>query len=297
VAGNTKATSSVGDGRAVLGGLFSGRVDVGIRQDTLPPYYQAPAATPIDVPHPQDLELGVTLPTSSNAPHRYTAFGDSITEGEGSSDDRGYLPQLQHDLQQYFGVAELVNAGLSGTKSWEGEARVGPVVRKGRPSWLLVLYGTNDWNNCEDVAGCPTEDSLRSIVRQAKANNTMPVLATVIPSNTGYVEPGAGGTKAPPRRNEYVAEQGRMIRRLAQEEHVAVADLEAAILAEAHGDLSTLYVDHVHPNDRGYAIIAREFFKALTTPSATANPALAGSWARPLIVAPPRRQGPAFEGA
>jgi lysophospholipase L1-like esterase len=294
VAGNVRTTSSVGDGRAVLGGLFAGHVDVGVRPETLPPYYVAPAATPIDVPHPQDLELGVTLPIGSNYPHLYTAFGDSITLGEGSSDDLGYLPQLQRDLQQYFGAAELVNAGEDGTKSWEGEARVGPVVRRGRPSWLLVHYGTNDWNNCEDVASCATEDSLRSIIRQAKANHTLPVLATVIPSNTGYVDAG-GVSKAPPRRNEFVADQDVMIRRLAKEEHVALADLQAAILAEAHGDFSGLYVDHVHPNDRGYAIIAREFFKALTTPSSTASAALAGSAARPTILAPPRRPGLQFQ--
>jgi lysophospholipase L1-like esterase len=255
----------------------------------------APGTAGVDLPRAEDLELGASLPTGDNPPQRYLAFGDSITAGDGSSDGQGYLPGLASALRAHFGAGELVNGGDPGTKSWQGAERIASELERVEPAWLLVHYGTNDWNHCDDVPTCPTIDSLRSIVRQARAAHTLPVLATVIPSNTGFVEDD-GGTKAPPERNVFVAEQGRRIRELAHEEGVALADLEAAFLAEAAGDLSRLFVDHVHPNDRGYAIMTRELFRALSTPAAGLRPDNpAGATPARILSPPPRRSGKAFE--
>jgi len=291
VAGST----AVGDGRVVLSSLPAGSTSVTVAAESMPPYHVAPVPISVELPRFEDLELGATLPTGDNQPYRYMAFGDSITEGDGSSDEQGYLPGLASQLRAHFGASELVNAGASGTKSWQGAERIALELERSQPAWVLVHYGTNDWNHCDDVPSCPTIESLRSIVRQARSAHTLPVLATVVPSNTGFLEPD-GSTKAPPERNLFVAEQDRRIRALAQEEGVALADLEPAFLAEAAGDLAGLFVDHVHPNDRGYAIMAREFFRALSTPAPglRADNPLGAATTR-LLAAPPRRVGPAFE--
>jgi hypothetical protein len=48
-------------------------------------------------------------------------------------------------------------------------------------------------------------------------------------------------------------------------------------IAEIHGDftaqpsLESLFVDHVHPNDAGYQLMARSWFRAITGPEASAS--------------------------
>jgi len=87
--------------------------------------------------------------------------------------------------------------------------------------------------------------------------HSLPFLATILPTNP--IHP-----KSPPERNEWVAEMNDEIRKMAREEDAILVDLHAAFLRE--GDLTALLVDHVHPNDRGYAIITEEFFEAITQP-------------------------------
>jgi hypothetical protein len=57
-----------------------------------------------------------------------------------------------------------------------------------------------------------------------------------------------------------------LVRPMARQEGALLADLEAAFLREPA--LPPLFSDHIHPSDRGYEIIAREFFRAITTPTA-----------------------------
>jgi hypothetical protein len=59
-----------------------------------------------------------------------------------------------------------------------------------------------------------------------------------------------------------------LIRPMALAEGAVLVDLEAAFLREP--DLASLFVDHIHPNDAGYEIIASEFFAAISRPAATA---------------------------
>ena len=51
------------------------------------------------------------------------------------------------------------------------------------------------------------------------------------------------------------------VRALARQQGIVVADIEPAFLAVP--DLSALFVDHVHPNERGEQIIADTFTAAI----------------------------------
>ena len=85
----------------------------------------------------------------------------------------------------YWGEAELRNGGLAGTRSNAGEGRLDGVLATKRPAYTLILYGTNDWNEleCKVAFPCFTIDALRSMVRQAKDRNSLPVLGTIPPVN------------------------------------------------------------------------------------------------------------------
>ena len=96
------------------------------------PLLPRPAREPaVSVPQAAGAPVFVpaTLPTGTNTANRYIAFGDSISAGEGSSDDLGYRSWLEADLRAYWGKAELRNEGQSGTRSNAGE---GPPRRRPR---------------------------------------------------------------------------------------------------------------------------------------------------------------------
>lgn len=286
--GDRTARSANGTGQATLSGLPGGPQSLTVRADSLPPFYVAPAPLTVDLPTSAVVGVPIRLPIGGNVPNRYMAFGDSITVGDGSSDRQGYPPLLQDLLRQSFGVGELVNEGADATKSSQGAERIGATLASRQPAFTLIHYGTNDWNRCQNIEVCPPETAahLRSMVQQVKGAGGLPVLATVIPVNEGYDE------RVPPQRNEYVAAQDRLIRDLAPQEGALLVDLEAAFYRAAGNDLSQLFSDHVHPNDRGYEVMANEFFKALTTSAGGSGTSGVSDGPALWILAPPPSGAP-----
>jgi lysophospholipase L1-like esterase len=235
---------------------------------SLPPFYEAGQGVTVSVPQTSRIVLPVTLPIGSNRPNTYMGFGDSITVGEGSSDEEGYRSMLEQALQAHLGAAQVIDEGASATRSNRGAARIEDALRYHRPAFTLIHYGTNDWNDspCRNISPCYTIDSLRAIVREAKLYKSMPVLATIIPVNEWY------DARVPPERNDWVAAQDKLIREMAVQEGALLVDLEKEFLRVP--DLSSIFFDHVHPNDAGYAIMARTFFAALTQSRGAASSAL-----------------------
>ena len=259
--GPSSARTTTG-GNVTVGGVPEGRQQASLPADGLPPFYVPGAPQDIDVPQSAPLELPVTLPIAGNLANRYLAFGDSITAGEGSSGERGYVESLEDKLTVWLGKAELRRDGRGGTTSEQGEARLGQALGRNRPAYTLILYGTNDWYQCpdDDPLACFTVGALRGMVGQAEAAGSLPVVATLIPVNAGY------DARVPPQRNEWVAGVNVAIRAMVSQEGALLADLEPAYYKAAGNDLSQLFDDHVHPNELGYDVISDVFFRALSEP-------------------------------
>jgi lysophospholipase L1-like esterase len=260
------ATTASGTGQATVTGIPAGTWHVQIQKGSLPPFYQASAEADVSVPvaDGQPVRLPAALPIGANHPNVYMAFGDSITDGDGSSDLNGYRLKLQDKLDAWFGAGQVANQAIGGTRSNRGAQRIGTSLALVHPAYTLIMYGTNDWNDisCRSNFPCFTIDSLRAIVRSVKGSGGLPVLSTILPSNTGF------DARTPPARNEWVAAENDLIRPMAAEEGALLVDNYAAFMAAP--DFHTLLSDHVHPNDAGYAIIVDQFFNALTTPPAAA---------------------------
>ena len=273
------AKAAPATGLANLTGIPGGRWPAQEQAASFPPFYRAGPAVEVSVPpmDGQPARLPAVLPIGSNHPNVYMAFGDSITDGDGSFDQNGYRLKLQEKLDAWFGAGEMVNRAIGGTRSNTGAARIASSLSNVKPAYTLIMYGTNDWNDhlCRDAVPCFTIDSLRAMVRSVKGAGGLPVLSTILPVNTGF------DARTPPSRNEWVAAQNGLIKAMATEERALLVDNYAAFMAVP--DFHTLFNDHVHPNDTGYAIIVDQFFKALTTPPET--PAAA---ARPEPVPLPR---------
>jgi lysophospholipase L1-like esterase len=259
-----------GDGRFVLSAVPAGSRMPAVVAASLPGFF-APGPLPaVQVPVPSGFELAVplTLPIGRNRPHVYMAFGDSLTEGDGSRGRRGYRDTLSRALRDRWGRAEVVIEGVGGTRSDDGADRIQASLDAVRPAYTLIMYGTNDWNSfsCRHVWSCYTLDKVRSMIRQTRAAGSLPVVATLPPVNPAYTD------RLAEDRNGWIVETNLELRPLVRAEGGVVADVHAAMMAEAGGDLPGIFSDHVHPNDRGYEAIAGAFFKAITDPRGSAAP-------------------------
>ena len=250
------------DGRFEAPAVPAGTAATTIDAASLPPFFQAGPLPSVAVPAPDGFRLAVpvTLPIRGNRPNVYMAFGDSITLGDGSRGRRGYRAPLESRLRAYWGRAEVANEGVEGSKSDEGADRIGASLASVQPAYTVILYGANDWNTFACRTVCFTTDAIRRMVRAAKAAGSMPVVGTLIPANPDYVDRLADA------RNAWIVATNAQIVPMVKEEGAALADLHAAFEEEAAGDLPALFSDHIHPNDRGYDAIAREFFRAITSP-------------------------------
>jgi lysophospholipase L1-like esterase len=263
-------------GRATVAGVPEGTHRVSARAASLPPFYRPVESAMVTVQSPQpagaDAFVPLTLSIGQNRPNVYMGFGDSITVGDGARSTDGYRDVLQDLLQRHFGRGQVVNQGLSGGRTPAATERIGASLNRERPAYTLILYGTNDWNqnDCKVNFPCFTVDNLRHIIGAVKSVQSLPVLATIPPAN-----PANAFSE---ERNDWVRRMNDLLRPMARAEGAVLADVHAAFLREP--DLSALFADHVHPNDRGYQVLAGEFFRALTRPPTSTAAAL---------LAPPHR--------
>lgn len=210
------------------------------------------------MPSGGDVLLPFTLPIGGNVPTTYMGFGDSITVGDGSSDGDGYRVRLETMLAAYFGQATVIDQGEGGSQTGRGARRIAESLAQVRPAYTLIQYGTNDYSNPQCSVGgsdfpCPSVNNLRKMVRDVRAAQSLPFLATIIPT-----DPALNAVE----RNQWVSDLDDRIRAAAREEGAVLVDLEAAFLAS--GNPSSLYSDFLHPNDGGYEIMAQAFFRAIT---------------------------------
>src|SRR5262249_13840969 len=153
-----------------------GSQTVVVSAGSLPAFYEA-RLVPVTIPVATEVLVPATLPTRVRTHNTYMGIGDSITS------QSGYLEDLRTRLSGYFGEAQTMNEGLYGTRSFEGAYRIDAVLAADQPAYTLILYGTNDWNekHCQSQFPCYTIDSLRLMVREAKAAGSLPFLATIMP--------------------------------------------------------------------------------------------------------------------
>ncbi len=192
-----------------------------------------------------------------NDPRKVTAFGDSITFGVlelrvrrlGLTTSNTYPALLQARLQALDPAWRVVNRGRGGEDTFHGVSRIGSVLAGDRPGFVLIMEGTNDASECESAPAIM--GNLASMVNQAKARKTIPVLATVPPN-----------FRNDPCAQDVVNQVNVLIRGFTQSENVVLAEVfdgmnDRSLFGQAPDR------DPLHPNDRGYAVMADIFYGAL----------------------------------
>ncbi|GAU64776.1 putative esterase [Streptomyces sp. NBRC 110611] len=198
------------------------------------------------------------------------AFGDSITDGYGSTLDANN--RYPDELAERFAAAgrprSVVNEGISGNRlasdsDWAGEKGVTrfreDVLNDPNVGTVIVLEGINDimaseWENgpvppSPDTTVERLISAQRELIRQSHAKGVKVIGATLTPfkGSSYYTERGEQKRDA---LNQWIRTSG---------EFDGVADLDRALSDPADRDrmLAAYDVgDHLHPNDAGYRAMA-----------------------------------------
>lgn len=169
-----------------------------------------------------------------NDPNKVVALGDSITEGVCAGDGPPYPSRLAG-----LSGKTVLNQGICGERSGGGASRIGGVLSKNKPGYIVILYGAND-----AIFGYSPDqvlNNLRNMCNAAIANKTVPILMTCTPMYDSHSF-----------ANGRVLSYNPGIRALAKELKIKLVDLEKEFGTER----SFLQSDGLHPSDSGNQVIA-----------------------------------------
>lgn len=169
------------------------------------------------------------------------AFGDSLTAGYGASPGQDYPSRTAAAT----GIP-ILNAGVSGDTTEGALARLDNDVLARDPRIVIVGLGGNDYLQSVPIAS--TEANLHTIIRKIQGGGAMVIVL---------------GFRFPSLSADYEA----MYKRVARDEQcLFVANLLSGILTNPE-----LKSDEVHPNARGYQLMADRVAGPLQKLLRTAN--------------------------
>jgi lysophospholipase L1-like esterase len=201
------------------------------------------------------------------------AFGDSITDGVGSSTgtDNRYPDELTERLAAAHRPTNVLNVGIGGNRILYGSPCFGDaavsrfqrdVLNQARPRTAIVLLGINDiLSNDNDGFGCydprPTVTvqqliaGHRELIRAGHARGLKMIGATLTPYE-GFAFYTAAGEQLREEVNRWIRTSG---------EYDAVVDFDRAVTDPADPGRNRIRADydsgdHIHPNDAGYRAMA-----------------------------------------
>jgi lysophospholipase L1-like esterase len=185
---------------------------------------------------------------------RVAGYGDSITEGKYF--EGGYLDFLHEKLEPVWGPqTSTVNIAVSGMKSKWGADNINSRLQGSNPQYVLIMFGTNDSvdpGNCDPPFDCDVAGNLAEMISIALDRGSIPIISTIIPVN-----PDGSHANAQSR----IDENNRDIIEMAMQMEVELVDLDT--LFRDYGDLSELFGDWGHPNEKGYRIMAQGFYEGI----------------------------------
>ncbi|QLE78302.1 arylesterase [Francisella sp. Scap27] len=160
------------------------------------------------------------------------AFGDSLTAGYGVNDTDNYPAQLSRLIDQ-----PVINMGISGETTSEAFARVDSVVAKD-PKLVLITLGGNDLK--KKIPAQEAFANLKKIVEILHENGALVVIL---------------GIDIPYFSSDYADDYIKFAR---DNGCLLVPNILDGVIG--HRDLM---VDSIHPNVKGYKIIANEIYQVI----------------------------------
>ena len=161
------------------------------------------------------------------------AFGDSLTFGTGAAESESYPVQLKNLIGR-----NVIAAGVPGEISADGLARLPGALEEYQPQLLILCHGGNDF--LQQLGDDKAASNIRAMVKLAKSKGIAVVLIAT---------PKPGLLPAPPDFYANIAKEFSI-------------PIDESVLKKILTD-NALKSDLIHPNSRGYGMIAEAMAKLL----------------------------------
>ncbi len=175
------------------------------------------------------------------------SFGDSLTHGTGTSLNYAYPSVLEKIINQKLTHIKVINAGIPGEISQEGLLRLPALITQHQPDLIILCHGGNDILRKLNLSS--TQDNIQQMINLAKQHN-IPVVLIAVPEFGLFLN-------ASP-----------IYQKLADANKLA---MESEILGDILSKAS-LKSDHIHPNTKGYQLLAESIALLLHHSGAIAQP-------------------------
>jgi len=184
-------------------------------------------------------------------------LGDSITDG--------------WRLNEYFPERDFVNRGISGQITGEMLGRMKADVIDLKPSFVLVLAGTNDI--ARGVAPEVIQNNLAMIAGLAEANKIKPMFASLLPVSDYHKDANPQNERTKLRPPAAIGALNDWIQRFCKERGYSYVDYFSALVDSAGLLKAELADDGLHPNGAGYRLMAPVALGAIDAVARAAQPA------------------------
>ena len=177
---------------------------------------------------------------------RVVFMGDSITDVWQNPKFGGFFPGKPY-----------VDRGISGQTTPQMLIRFRPDVIALRPKLVVILAGTNDLaGNTGPMALAAIEDNLAAMADLARANSIKVVFASVLPVSDYNKRDGKPIVRTTQRPPEKIKQLNEWMKTYAAANKLTYLDYYSALVDDKGLLREDLSEDGLHPNAKGYAIMA-----------------------------------------
>lgn len=180
------------------------------------------------------------LPRADPAKPRVVFLGDSITDG--------------WRLNEYFPDRDFVNRGISGQITGEMLGRMKADVLDLHPEAVVILAGTNDL-----ARGIPLtviEDNYLMMADLLTFSKIRAIFASLLPVSDAHKDANPAWEQTKSRPPVYIDELNDWLQRLCSQRGYTYLNYFAAMVDSADRMKDDLTDDGLHPNPKGYRIMA-----------------------------------------
>ena len=124
-----------------------------------------------------------TPATAQDLPLKIVTFGDSITRGFGATP---YSTFLRKSLTAAGCSVTVINEGKDSETTIGGRNRIGSVLKKHKPDYILIMEGANDARS--SIGAATVQNNIGSMMAQAVNAGTIPIVASITPNTEGGSE-------------------------------------------------------------------------------------------------------------